>query len=351
MATKHTTFGGITQLPSGRFRARYRVDGRQVTLGVFDHHDEARSALDAVRVDIRRGDHFDKTPGRVPFERFMRDTYMPFRKTEVATSTYVNDESLLRRHLLPAFGRKALVDISAADVHRWWASLPETQVRRNGYFLLTRALDHAVLWSIIRSSPAMVQKAGREVARPRPTWTVDDFRAVLLNVPEDHQGPLRVLFGSHARLGELIGLNRSDYDRATQTLLIERQITGQSLTPSPTKTKQTRTIVPLKIATDVLDQLPRAIGAVPMFAGARTERLPRNSLRKVWMTACAAAGLDDFHLHDLRHVSLSLVAEAGAPIRDIMTRGGHASMQSALRYQHSTRERDAAVAARVNALL
>ena len=58
----------------------------------------------------------------------------------------------------------------------------------------------------------------------------------------------------------------------------------------------------------------------------------------------APPGLDDVHLHDLRHVAGTLAAATGAGTKELMYRLGHASPQAALRYQHATRERDTAFA-------
>ena len=61
--------------------------------------------------------------------------------------------------------------------------------------------------------------------------------------------------------------------------------------------------------------------------------------------ARAPAGLGDgFRFHDLRHTANTIAASTGASTRELMYRMGHASPQAALRYQHATRERDAAIA-------
>ena len=43
-----------------------------------------------------------------------------------------------------------------------------------------------------------------------------------------------------------------------------------------------------------------------------------------------------------------MAAATGASTRELMARMGHASAEAALRYQHATRERDAAIAARLD---
>jgi integrase len=65
---------------------------------------------------------------------------------------------------------------------------------------------------------------------------------------------------------------------------------------------------------------------------------------RVWIPAVSATGLDGVHFHDLRHAGNHLVAEAGANLRELMERMGHASSRAALIYLHSTPDRQRALA-------
>jgi hypothetical protein len=55
-------------------------------------------------------------------------------------------------------------------------------------------------------------------------------------------------------------------------------------------------------------------------------------------------GRDGLRRHDLRHLAATLAASTGAGVKEIMYRIGHSSPQAALRYQHATLRRDAAIA-------
>ena len=67
--------------------------------------------------------------------------------------------------------------------------------------------------------------------------------------------------------------------------------------------------------------------------------------------ACKAAGVTGLHFHDLRSSGATWAATAGATVRELMSRLGHATPAMALRYQHATLERDRAIADRLGALL
>jgi hypothetical protein len=61
-----------------------------------------------------------------------------------------------------------------------------------------------------------------------------------------------------------------------------------------------------------------------------------------------ATGVTGIHVHDLRHEGNHLVAAAGASLRELMERMGHASSRAALIYLHSTDDRQRALAEAVS---
>src|SRR6266851_6463538 len=63
------------------------------------------------------------------------------------------------------------------------------------------------------------------------------------------------------------------------------------------------------------------------------------------------AGLPAMHFHDLRHTGNGLTANAGANLRELMTRIGHTSARAALVYLHSTDERQREIAAGLEQLV
>ena len=85
---------------------------------------------------------------------------------------------------------------------------------------------------------------------------------------------------------------------------------------------------------------PRAL----VFTGPQGAQLRRSNFSRPWNKATAAARLDGFHFHDLRHTGNVLAGEAGATLRELMDRMGHASTRAALIYQHRTMQRDKIIA-------
>jgi hypothetical protein len=72
--------------------------------------------------------------------------------------------------------------------------------------------------------------------------------------------------------------------------------------------------------------------------------LRRCNFRPIWNAAWFEAGAPDIHFHDLQHVGGTLAAATDASLRELMARLGLSSARAALMYQHSTRDRDLAIA-------
>lgn len=333
--------GAIDQLPSGRYRVRYRVDGKRRGLGTFRDEETAKKALRRVQVEIDDGTWWDETKGEVLFDTFA-DEYMQYRKAELSPGTFRNYESLLKKHLRPAFGQRQVGSISVRDVDLWWATMADHPVtRRNGYFLLSNMFRLALSWEHTKQTPCVRPKAGKDVATPRPTFAVSDFRAVLNLMPENMQLPVLVLYNGSLRLGELCGLRRSDFDSTTGMLRVERQrsaVTGQI---AKTKTGQRKDVPLFGEARVRLTEYIKDHPALPLaglwqpLGGLTAQRL-----RRAWISACEGAQIENFHLHDLRHISLTEWARLpDVNLKDIQARGGHASINAALRYQHTDQAR------------
>lgn len=310
---------------------------------------QAEKELRRILSEVEKGEYRDDRRGSMTFDAFFKD-WLAIREMEVRPSTYRNLVSIHRAVLSPTFGSKKLGAITAKDVDVWWARQSVHLVqRRNAYFALKGAMSQAVTWGLIAVSPCQVKNAGKDESKDRPTWSVAEFDAVLTHVPEFYRPALLIMFAGHLRLGEAIALNWADVTR-DGVVTVTKQKTGIGFT-ADTKTGQHKKIQLLQRGADALQALPRGFGATPLLAGERAERMPRRSLQDVWKEAVTKAGLENFRVHDVRHVGLSLVAEAGASERVIQERAGHASATSTRRYLHTNARMHSEAVEKVDALV
>jgi integrase len=295
--------------------------------------------------------------GRVPFIDYA-DAWITERPG-LRPKTIQLYRYLLRRHLAPGF--TTIGSITEADVRRWRADLLEEGVSpvtsAKAYRLLKSILATAVEDSLIRRNPCRVKGAGNEQSPERPLLTVAEVYALA-----DACGPryrAMILLGCFGglRWGELVALRRRDIDTATATVRISRQLTearGQAAFFAPPKTaaSKRRVILPGSIVAEVQEHLDNHTGAAAdalLFTSPRGQLLRHSNFwRTTWVPAMTATGLSGIHFHDLRHAGNHLVAEAGASLRELMERMGHASSRAALIYLHSTDDRQRTLAEAVS---
>jgi len=104
--------------------------------------------------------------------------------------------------------------------------------------------------------------------------------------------------------------------------------------------------VPPNVMPVLLDHLERFTGPLRtawLFPGDNGNPC-RHGPSGAWTTARQSVGRSDLHLHDLRGSGLTWSATLGATTAELMYRAGHKSPVAALRYQHATQDRDAALA-------
>jgi integrase len=69
-----------------------------------------------------------------------------------------------------------------------------------------------------------------------------------------------------------------------------------------------------------------------VFCNRAGERI--QNIKKSFATACAKAGLEDFHPHDLRHTCATWLVQAGVSIREVAELLRHSNIQVTMRYAH-----------------
>lgn len=157
----------------------------------------------------------------------------------------------------------------------------------------------------------------------------------------------------------MTALRRSDIDVESGVVHDERQLAeargGGFAFTAPKSAAGKRTVyVPATIAGELRSHLGQFTGkAADALAFTSTRGRPiRDShfRQRVWRPAADALGLTGVHVHDLRHMGNILSATAGASLRELMDRMGHASTRAALINLHGSDERQRKIASNLDAL-
>lgn len=365
------SFGRLRRLPSGRWQAAYTgPDGLVHKAGAtFEDEDSARAWLAAERrlVDLdawttpterREAKRAASAAGGPTFATFAAD-WLAARRTArgpLKPRTRADYQRLLDRHLLPAFGRRKVRAITAADVTGWYQSLPEdTPTERAHAYQLLRAIMTTAAdpkHRLIAENPCQVDGGGRTPRAHRvDVATLEELATMAAAMPERLR--LAVLLGAWCQLryGEIAELRRKDVNLTRGTVRVARGVTWPAGVPTVGSTKTEAgdrlvTIPPhlVPMVKDHLRQHTDTDRDALLFPAASGGHLHPRTFGKAFDRARAAAGRPDLHFHDLRHTGATLTAQAGATIAELMARLGHSTPNAAMRYQHAGRDRDRALA-------
>lgn len=356
-------FGRVRKLPSGRWQARYPgPDGRDRSApSTFATKTDAARFLAAVEVDMGRGVWLDPLRSGVTLREYSQAwlAERTVRGRPLAVRTRETYQNSLDRWVLPALGGLPLDRITPAAVRRWHAETSAATgptATRQAYALLHAILATAVADDALPRNPCRIKGAGQARSDERPLLDVDQVQHLSAHMPENLRGLVDLAFWAHLRLGELLALRIGDIDLDAGTVAVQRQVVETDAGPveSPPKAGSQRVVhLPPQGVSALAEHLRTRSPALPtarLFVRRDGRALRAHHVHAAWSTARRAADLPDVHLHDLRHAGLTLAAQSGATLAEVMRRAGHSSSRAAMIYQHAAERRDAEVAARLGRL-
>ena len=324
----------------------------------FDTKREALAFEAAERIDKARGRWLDPRKAATPFET-VAQLWLASGVAKRASSRS-RDENIISRHLVPAFGSRALMSITPSDVQtlvNTWTTrqAPATVVRQ--YATLRAILAYAVNSDLIARSPCRGIKVPRTSPRDATIVTAEH-----LEVLADAMGEYAPMVYLGAVLGlrwaEVAGLrrNRLDFDRLTLTVAgqLTRGEHGRMIEQAPKTEAGRRTMaVPewlmaiLRSHLAAAGHTEEADGLVFVSPDGAGLHYP-NWRQRVWLPATAASGLDGLHFHDLRHTATTALLTQGVDVKTAQARLGHASPHLTLHvYAQATEQTDRAAAEKV----
>lgn len=358
--TAKRTFGEISTLASGRYRARYRgPDGRRHSAPVT-----FLSRLDAevwlATEDRRIGSGQWKPPTTTPPAELTFDQYAKtsIGRRKLRPGTEALYQKLLRLAILPTFGDLDLKQITTAQVTAWYTSMATTPTQQaNAYGLFKSIMKDAVDEELIDRNPARV-KGGtqKRAAHDIEILTIDQLQRYIAALPAARRVPLLLAGWCGLRSGEVRGLRVRDLDLPAGVVHVRQAVVrlrGQLIIQPPKTTAGVRDVaIPPHLLPALrkwmTSQKNRDPNALLFPAGDAVRPLNDSVLRDAHYKARKAIGMPKLTIHDLRHTSATLAAQQGATIAELQARIGHTTPNMALRYQHVAANRDKALAARIS---
>jgi integrase len=360
----------IGQKPNGLYYAAVTLSGhRHWCYGRTKK--EVSDKLVALQVESRQG--VLAKPTNLTVADYL-DGWLESIEPNVKESTFVDYHAIVRLHLKPAIGAVRLSRLSALDVSRMYAvklksNLSARRVQLIGT-ILHKALSDAVKLGVV--SHNVCDRVDRpRVERTEPSlWTEEQLHAFVgnqANLPCTWGNLWLFLLATGCRVSEALALEWPSVNLANRYVTIKQslmRVRNQPIVSTPKTRSSVRTLSLPDLAIQVLKAEKSRLAESRLRAGPGwppsafvylTESGHHPSLRGLltaFHQACHRAGVPAIRIHDLRHLSASLLVKAGADVKSVQKRMGHSSLQTTLGiYAHVLSKTDQALASQIDLAL
>lgn len=314
----------ITKRAAGQWRARIRRNGYPDQSKTFDSRAEAEAWARLIESDMDRGAWMPRGDG----ERTTLGELFARYREEITPAKKGADQELVKLRMLerqPIAGR-IVATLRGQDL----AGYRDARLKKVSAGTVDRELStiSAVIntarreWGFesIRNPIENVKRPKLPKHRERRLTTGEEA-ALLEKSPPILRCVIVVLLETAMRAGELVAARREHLDLASRTLRLPDTKSGKSRT------------IPLSMrAVSALRSLPARIDG-KLLPYRRTVSLSQQFI--YYRRKCGVEGLK---LHDLRHESLSRLAERGWSAAELMALSGHSGLGMLSRYVHVTAE-------------
>ncbi len=313
-----------------------------------------------------------KTTVKSLSEDYLDDHIRP----RLAPRTIADYERIFEKRINPYFGKKAVQDLTAADINRFFRKIRQEENLSGTYQLkfyqqLHELLEYAKRSGLITINVCDLVTPPKKDTAEAQYYELEDCAKLLKALKNFKDTKWKCFFMlslyTGMRPGELIGLNWSDFD--TDTLTVNAgsiQLKGQKCTRTerPKTRKSVRKIYLPKEVISILNRWKaeqaeyrlKFKNAWPdpeaVFTNELGYRVRLDRPSKRWKEFIAENNLRGLRLYGLRHTNATLMISQKLNVRDVSARLGHAQASTTLNiYAHSFLEANKqATKAVVNAL-
>ena len=291
----------------------------------------------------------------ITFEQLV-DQYIEYCYSRRKKNTVYNKQCIIRKHILPYFGRMKICDITPKTVIKWQDALSKNERHYSKTYIyslnviLGAVMNYAMRTQNLKSNPLSIAgKTGQYRHTHDTIWSIQDFNTFIDTLSneklcKDNQIKRSVdtyslivgynlLFYAGLRLGELLALTIRDVDFQNNTIKISKsynRVLKEDII-GPPKTHNGIRIIDLPSV--VMNLLQQYITRLPVDYPKDARlffSLNKNNLRRALKTTAQLAGLPIIRTHDLRHSHASLLFQLGIPAKTVSNRLGHSSINTTL---------------------
>ena len=346
---KTTGFGvRITQSGAVSFVLRYVLNGRErkYTIGNYPTHSalSARETAIKLKGEIAKG--FDPLEERITdYNAYTLNElvveYITKMKGKLRENTLLMYKKIHKKHIMEKLGKQKVNTLKRREIEVLQNTLNETPYIANRLLaMLSVILGYAINHGMITQNPCIGIKKYTEEKRERylAKQEIEGILTALNSSPylmEANAIKLLLLTGS--RKSEVLQAKWEQFN-------FDEKIW---LKPS-TSTKQKKvSLIPLNsFAIKILLEMKASIKnskecvndeiistSQHLFWNTKTKK-PLGDIKRFWATLCKTAGIENLHMHDLRHTFASILANNGIDLHQTGKLLGHSNSRTTERYSH-----------------
>ena len=257
--------------------------------------------------------------------------YLKKRKTRIKESTFLKDERILNKYVLPHF--TYTYQITMLSITEWKNTILSYGFKEHYINQIIKCFKQFLSYisKLVKIDINAIDELDSvklyELKNEMKIWSVEDFNKFISVVDDPFYNTLfSLLFWSGLRISELRALTYNDI--VDNEIIVNKRL--------EIKTKTTKGITTLKTASsnrrvvldDELIERLKALDSSPLFPISETQ------IRRMLDKYCKKANVEKIRLHDFRHSHASFLLHNNMSLKLVSERLGHSSADITLRYYY-----------------
>jgi len=335
---------------------------QQKKVGGFETRKAATEYHNQFMTSIQQGRRRGTTKLRVG--EYLVNEWLPKQENILKPSSFATYVRIVNSYLVPHLGNIRLEEVNARRIEQMFNDLLKTGARGKSLKantalsaktvsdiagVLHRAFKDAVRWDLIATNPITSAKKPPRRTKEMSAWTPEELnRFINVSSTDRFFAIWHLAATSGMRRGELLGLTWNDIDFTTGKVTIRKtriRAGNATIEETPKSRKSQRTFAIDKQTLGVLKKWKTRQGSEHLALGTKVSdhvvtetdgTLPDpNTFSRRFKALCKRSGLRMIRLHDMRHSYVVAARRAGADLKTISERIGHADPKVTLTvYDH-----------------
>lgn len=298
---------------------------------------------------------------KISLQDYLNNWLKTYKRGTIKASSYDALEKTAKNQVIPNIGMIQLQEITATDIQTLLNDLKEKgysySTVKKTHDCLNAMFEHATIADDVAKNPMLLVKmlARSEFETKEIRYFSEDECALIIEECSrqyktgkpiyQYADAYILMLNTGIRLGEAIGLKKTDWNKGESTLHIQRNIQsiskrdnsgnrvqGKQLVTNTTKTYSGDRIIPLnKAATEAIQRLcEQHPDAECIICSSKGDMIPPERLERTFYRILKNVGISQAGLHSLRHTFASMLFKEEVDVKTISELLGHASIQITL---------------------